>query len=63
MLCDVGCTRKSHMRERDLFCDDLISVCLEAGYSCFPKCKVAMKCKPGWNAEVRDLRDDSLFWH
>ena len=38
-------------------------MCLEAGYSCFAKCKVATMGKPGWSAELRDLRDDSLIWH
>ena len=33
--CDVGCTRKSHMREIDLFCDDLISCVWKRGIHVF----------------------------
>ena len=35
--------------------------CLEAGRTSIPECKPVGRSKPGWNAEVKELREDSLF--
>ena len=46
-----------------MFCNTIIDACLEAGRNCIPECKTAGHSKPGWNAEAKELHEDSLFWH
>ena len=60
---DVNCTCEAHRLGIEVFCHTIIDACLEAGRTCIPECKPAGHCKPGWNAEVKELREDSLFWH
>ena len=60
---DVNCTREAHRLGIEVFCNTIIDACLEAGRTCIPECKPAGHSKPGWNAEVKELREDSLFWH
>ena len=60
---DVNCTCEAHRLGIEVFCNTIIDACLEAGRTCIPECKPAGHSKPGWNAEVKELREDSLFWH
>ena len=62
-LCPRPSTCESHRLGIEVFCNTIKDVCLEAGRTCIPECKPAGHSKPGWNAEVKELREDSLFWH
>ena len=57
------CTCESHRLGTEVFCNTIIDACLEAGRTSIPECKPVGRSKPGWNAEVKELREDSLFWH
>ena len=60
---DTKCTCKSHCLGIEVFCDAIISTCIDVGNTCIPKCKRVGRSRPEWNAEVKALRVDSLFWH
>ena len=57
---DVNCTCEAHQLGIEVFCNTIIDACLEAGRTCIPECKPAGHSKPGWNAEVKELREDIL---
>ena len=59
---DTKCTCKSHCLGIEVFCDAIISTCIDVGNTCIPKCKPVGRSWPEWNAEVKALRVDSLFW-
>ena len=65
---DVHCKNEDHKSQLNHLCNDLINIILDADDKCFPKVKpVSNKSSgegiPGWNDEVKLLREDSLFWH
>ena len=60
---DVNCTCESHRLGIEVFCNTIIDACLEAGRTSILVCKPVGRSKPGWNAEVKELCEDSLFWH
>ena len=45
-----------------IFYDDIVSFLVDTGDKCIPRCKPPGKRVPGWNDQVRDYRDASIFW-
>ena len=60
---DPLCSDISHREAINNLCTRLIDICLEAGNTCFPKVSPPRRHIPRWNADVKPLRDDALFWH
>ena len=58
---DVHCKLGSHKDELDIFTNDILNCCLQAGTS-FPQVK-PYKTLAGWNEEIQPLRDKALLWH
>ena len=59
----VNSNKKNYKKRiRQLFNKD-IDICLEAGDTSFPKVAPPRRHIPGWNSDVKPLRDDSIFWH
>ena len=67
--CDVMCTDASHSTARDRFLLDIMSTVIEASYSSISPTPAPSKGSrrhlklPGWNEEVKPLKDDSKFWY
>ena len=58
---DSACT--CHFSDIVKYCKDITSCLKRAGDINIPKCKPPGKRIPGWNDEVKLLRDDSIFWN
>ena len=67
--CDVMCTDASHSMARDGFVLDIMSTVIEASYSSISPTPAPRKGSklhfklPGWNVEVKPLKEDSKFWY
>ena len=63
---DVLCNNASHSHDRDLFVIEILEKLTEASMECIPLTKkkpVKVQQLPGWNENVRPLKQESLFWH
>ena len=67
--CDVRCTDANHSIAQDRFVLDIMSTVIVSGYSSISLSPAPSKCSkrhfklPGWNEEVKPLKDDSKFWY
>ena len=61
---NLNCSDPNHCRQIDSWCVKLINLCIQAG-QCFPNSWNYKRTKqfPGWNEEVRPLREECIFWH
>ena len=65
--CDVQCLDENHSFERDSLVIDILIKIVESSYETLPLSKHSNDGKkkaklPQWN-EIKQLRQDSLFWH
>ena len=60
---DVNCTQELHLKELDDFCAKLTDILVNASQDIFPLIKASRKAMPKWSAEIKPLKEDSIFWH
>ena len=55
---DINCTRHKH--DISMFYSQLIYVCSSGDVSILTTCSQSHRSKPGWNDNIKYLRDDAL---
>ena len=60
---DLQCCDPVHRRQIDEWCNRLTDCCITAGLQCLPKRRHQSKIRPGWSDEVKNFKEDSLFWY
>ena len=58
---DINCIR--HTRDISMCYSQLIDICLSASDSIPTTSSPSHHSKPGWNDNIKYLRDDALSWH
>ena len=59
---DQLCSDESHREQIDLWCEDLIEICLSSEHV-LPQTKHFTRTKAGWNHYVRPYKDECNFWY
>lgn len=59
---DVKCCDVAHQKQIDIWCEQLVDVCLKADAH-LPRVKEKKSKKPLWKEDVKPYRDDCLWWH
>jgi len=62
---DVTCADPEHLNALNTYVSQLTNACVEASYENIPctENRASSGHLPGWNSDVKPLRDKSLFWH
>ena len=59
----MSCTNCDHIDAIDNTCDTVVKCCIDSGLTSIPSSRLNVREVPGWNDEVRQAKDQSLFWH
>ena len=59
----MSCTDCDHIDAIDNTCDTVVKCCIDNGLTSIPSSRLNVREVPGWNDEVRQAKDQSLFWH
>ena len=59
----LSCTDCDHIDAIDNTCDTVVKCCTDSGLTSIPSSRLNVREVPGWNDEVRQAKDQSLFWH
>ena len=59
----LSCTDCDHIDAITNTCDTVVKCCIDSGLTSIPSTRLNVREVPGWNDEVRQAKDQSLFWH
>ena len=59
----LSCTDCDHIDATDNTSDTVIKCCIDSGLTSIPSSGHNGREVPGWNDEVKQAKDQSLFWH
>ena len=62
LCCNTLCC-KSHDKDIEEFCNNIIYICLNAAETYIPPKKRRHKCIPGWSSEVGSAKEKVIMWH
>ena len=59
----LSCTDCDHINAIDNTSDTVVKCCIDSGLTSIPSSGNNVREVPGWNDEVKQAKDQSLFWH
>ena len=59
----LSCTDCDHIDAIDNTCDTVVKYCIDSGLTSIPSSRLNVREVPDWNDEIRQAKDQSLFWH
>ena len=59
----LSCTDCDHINAIDNASDTVVKCCIDSGLTNIPSSDNNVREVPGWNDEVKQAKDQSIFWH